>query len=300
MNEDDVQKLANHCRKVLDLKEAKLSPEYFYQSLPLCIIDAVFSLGVKYEGTRRTVKRYCDYFNLERIRKSREAIPSKDEQESVESFKQKMDSLGLEKFTKDIFRNRQRTSTKSGILKSEAVLRFASVLCKFGVNYFQDISKVISDEMFEKEIMNIPGQTSGLSLGYFFMLSGSNEFIKPDRMVLRFLEAALERRVSPGKAKELVTKTVSNLRSSYHGLTPRLLDNEMWKFQRGKPVNKVPITRTIKPRQTVSIKELLMSQVVQQEALTRLLVEKGIFTKEEFLEMVRVVNLEMKIKPKGI
>jgi len=37
-----------------------------------------------------------------------------------------------------------------------------------------------------------------------------------------------------------------------------------------------------------------MSQVVQQEALTRLLVEKGIFTKEEFLEMVRVINLEMK------
>jgi hypothetical protein len=39
-----------------------------------------------------------------------------------------------------------------------------------------------------------------------------------------------------------------------------------------------------------------MSQVVQQEALTRLLIEKGIFTKEEFLEMVRVVNKEMNRK----
>jgi hypothetical protein len=39
-----------------------------------------------------------------------------------------------------------------------------------------------------------------------------------------------------------------------------------------------------------------MSQVVQQEALTRLLVEKGIFNKEEFLEMVDVVNGEMKRK----
>jgi len=36
-----------------------------------------------------------------------------------------------------------------------------------------------------------------------------------------------------------------------------------------------------------SFEELLMSQVVQQEALTRVLVEKGIFTKEEFLEMVK-------------
>jgi hypothetical protein len=37
------------------------------------------------------------------------------------------------------------------------------------------------------------------------------------------------------------------------------------------------------PKQIVSFEELLMSQVIQQEALTRLLVEKGIFTKEEVL-----------------
>lgn len=36
------------------------------------------------------------------------------------------------------------------------------------------------------------------------------------------------------------------------------------------------------PKQLVSLEELLMSQVVQQEALTRLLAEKGVFTKEEF------------------
>ena len=34
----------------------------------------------------------------------------------------------------------------------------------------------------------------------------------------------------------------------------------------------------IDPKQIVSFEELLMSQVVQQEALTRLLIEKGIFT----------------------
>ncbi len=50
------------------------------------------------------------------------------------------------------------------------------------------------------------------------------------------------------------------------------------------------------PKQIVSFEELLMSQVVQQEALTRLLVEKGVFTKEEFLEMVNVVDRETKRK----
>ena len=48
------------------------------------------------------------------------------------------------------------------------------------------------------------------------------------------------------------------------------------------------------PKQTVSFEELLLSQVVQQEALTRLLIEKGVFTKEEFLEMVRIVDKERK------
>jgi hypothetical protein len=42
------------------------------------------------------------------------------------------------------------------------------------------------------------------------------------------------------------------------------------------------------PKQTVSFEELIMSQVVQQEALTRLLMEKGIISREEFLGMVKV------------
>jgi len=50
------------------------------------------------------------------------------------------------------------------------------------------------------------------------------------------------------------------------------------------------------PKQIVSSKELLMPQVLQQEALPRLLVEKGIFTKEAFLKMMRVVDREMKTK----
>jgi hypothetical protein len=37
-----------------------------------------------------------------------------------------------------------------------------------------------------------------------------------------------------------------------------------------------------------------MSQVIQQEALTRLHIMKGLFTKEEFLEMVRVIDQRMK------
>jgi uncharacterized protein YqgQ len=50
------------------------------------------------------------------------------------------------------------------------------------------------------------------------------------------------------------------------------------------------------PKQVVSFKELLISQMVQQEALAKLLVENEVFTKEEFLEMVEVVDRELKKK----
>jgi hypothetical protein len=53
---------------------------------------------------------------------------------------------------------------------------------------------------------------------------------------------------------------------------------------------------SLDPKQVVSFEELLLSQVVQQEALSRLLIEKGIFTKAEFLEVVKKLDQEIKLK----
>ncbi len=47
------------------------------------------------------------------------------------------------------------------------------------------------------------------------------------------------------------------------------------------------------PKKIVSSEELVRTQIVSNEAIIRLLIQKGIFTKEEFLEMVEKVNLEM-------
>jgi len=50
---------------------------------------------------------------------------------------------------------------------------------------------------------------------------------------------------------------------------------------------------------SVPFEELLMSQGVSQEALTGSLVEKEVFTKEEFWELVGVVDEKMDRKGKG-
>jgi len=57
---------------------------------------------------------------------------------------------------------------------------------------------------------------------------------------------------------------------------------------------------SLDPKQVVTFEGLLMSQVIQQEALTRLLVKKGLFGKEEFLDMVKTVNLERKKSTKRV
>ena len=50
------------------------------------------------------------------------------------------------------------------------------------------------------------------------------------------------------------------------------------------------------PKQMLSSNELLTSQVVSQEAIIRLLLEKGIFSREEFWGMLKVVDREMGIE----
>ena len=64
------------------------------------------------------------------------------------------------------------------------------------------------------------------------MLAGSDNFVKPDRMVLRFLETALSRRVMPQEAAELLRSVAQALSADFPSVTPRLLDHEVWKYQR--------------------------------------------------------------------
>ncbi len=132
----------------------------------------------------------------------------------------------------EVFRNRQRTSPRNGILKAEGSYLFAGVLREHGIEYLQDIEKVLDSRELEKAILAIPGQTSGISLQYFFMLSGSDDLIKPDRMILAFLKSVLGSPIRATEAQQLLAESAAQLRNTYPHLTPRLLDHEIWKYQR--------------------------------------------------------------------
>ena len=123
-----------------------------------------------------------------------------------------------------VYKNHQRTSATNGILKADAVARFACCLRSHSIESLHDVPKVANSQRFEAEIKAIPGQGSGISLRYFWMLAGSDQFIKPDRMVLRFLGSALSRAATVQEAGPLMIAACQLLVVKYPQLTLRLLD----------------------------------------------------------------------------
>jgi len=233
MMNDDAQRVAQYCLQVLPLESARLADEYYYQSLSLCVIDAVFSIGVRYSCVQNVVSRYCQYFGVRQFRRNRtSAPPSCEEQESISSLLERFPNRGCGGMTEEVFKNWQRTSPVNGILKTEAVLEFADVLVKHRIEYFQHIPIAVVNDELEHDIRRIPGQTSGKSLWYFWMLAGEDGFAKPDRHILEFLKDALGRTVSAEQVQALLDVATDYLRFSFPDMTVRLLDNEIWKYQR--------------------------------------------------------------------
>ena len=223
--------ISAYCRAHLDLAQAILTDQaYSYYSLPLCVIDAVFSIGVRYSSTEATVRRFCDYFHLQLSRAAQ--VPAREEQLSIAEFLRINREYGTERMADEIYRNRQRTSTKGGILKAEAAALFAQALADYGVDHFQDASNIQENFEFEAAIKEIPGQHSGVSLRYFYMLAGDTNFIKPDRMVKRFLYSATGEQLSDDECQRVLAETCAMLAKDYPNLTPRSLDNLIWKYQR--------------------------------------------------------------------
>ena len=69
MNNTNISNFVAYCEKELELynklvvKKVTDPNETFYKSLPLCIIDAVFSIGVKYTSVMKAEENFISCFN---------------------------------------------------------------------------------------------------------------------------------------------------------------------------------------------------------------------------------------------
>lgn len=233
----DKKTMEQFARQELGLADAKLSASYFYQSLPLCAVDAVFSLGVRYQSTLNVVERLCKKAALLKYRAHGSSFPAVQDQFTISQCLTRLSKHAPEVLAEEFFENKQRTSTRKGILKARAVIDFMTVLKDHGVETFQDLASADANtiEAIEVKIRKIPGQASGKGWRYFLMLAGDDNQIKPDRMIERFLARFGGKGMTPAEAHTAITELAAALKADHPHITPRLLDHMIWSYERSTP-----------------------------------------------------------------
>jgi hypothetical protein len=212
-------RLAAVLRHLSDLEdEDGWKPAPGYDSVALALIDAIWSMGVRYQGVLNVIARYT----AARIEGGGDA--KVDAPEDLLAF---IDGCGSPDAFAEAVKNRQRTSSRSGILKAEAVQKAAAVLASHDVSTPEQLRGLDADALAatEADWCGIEGQGSGLSWEYFQMLCGISG-VKADRHIRRFVAEALdvrEAQVSAADARALVIAASDELGTDW-----RVADYAIW------------------------------------------------------------------------
>ncbi len=178
-----------------------------WTSLPFCIVDAVWSIGAHYDNVVVPLvrKKFAAKFGV-----TQPTVPAREPMPADPLPLSKLDDLTVDSLTG--MTNRQRTSTRGGILKADAVLSHIAVFREHHVDTMQDALVLFSDtERFgkvDKALRSIPGEGGyGVRRNYLWMLIGQDDLIKPDRMVLRWLgRQGVE--TDPAGARDIIAAVV--------------------------------------------------------------------------------------------
>lgn len=134
--------------------------------------------------------------------------------------------------------NRQRTSTRGGIVKAEAALRYAQILASHQVATLDDgialLSRSKEVQVVDDALATVPGDGQfGIRRSYLWMLIGDDEKIKPDRMVLRWLSRnGFDG--DPLQAERLILGTVARVSAKLgRNVTAWEIDHAIWLAARG-------------------------------------------------------------------
>jgi hypothetical protein len=221
---EKVRQLAAHCRTVLGELTNLVDPPGYPDSLAMCLLDAIWSMGVRYTAVVRVVNRY---------RQHRNGLGADSGRDGLADLLTTIDLAGSPAAFADLVGNRQRTATQNGVLKADAVQVAARLLAGQGIDTTGDLHAAIRAghaRQLEGIWRTVPGQRSGISWRYLLMLAGVAE-VKPDRMIRRFVATALGvADVDPQTAASLLVQ----LQRGSPGVSLRALDHAIWQYQRNQ------------------------------------------------------------------
>ena len=212
------RQFADYCEGHFDLEH---QVNYHYQSLPICLIDCVYSLRAKYESiTLPVVQRYADaYMGGDRYASG----------DTISSLIERIDSCGGPcAFAEKIVKNHQKLG-RSLTPKEEAVYQLAHYLKLLQIETLEDFQQYESPELLEVVIRAVKG-ISDAGANYLFMLAGDPNRVKPDVHIHHSIVDACGRDVSNEECQALFTEAVELLKPKHEGLTVAALDNTIWRF----------------------------------------------------------------------
>lgn len=214
----DVESLATD-PDVVRLAGGAVRPPGYPLSLGMCVLDAVWSLGVNY--TRHVEPVLGRYASARGFQAPRAVTDSASDMATF------VDRFGGGRSFADLLGNRQMTSTRGGVLKAEAVQQACSYLAREGIE--TPVELVARADLVERGWRRIPGQkSSATGWRYLLLLAGAAE-VKPDRMVCRFLARRIGRNPSADEAHDLIVEVARRV-----GVDPAALDHSIWRFESGR------------------------------------------------------------------
>jgi len=216
-----IDRFISYCENHLDFS---IQAPIGYQSAPLCALDSVFSIGVKYKSVENVVSNFLIFLGN---------LPM-DTTISTSDVLDRIGNMSVDDLA--VVLNRQRTSTRgNSILKAEAFLRYLNIMQEFRIESCEDVRNSIDNQDFHNQIKAIPGQRSGLTLDYLYILARVDNYVKVDRHITRFTCAATGvRNLTKDEIIHCIRTAATYMsENNYYGMNARWLDHIIWTYQSG-------------------------------------------------------------------
>lgn len=212
------KQFVEYCKHNLNLEK---NESYNYQSLPICIIDCVYSLRAKYYSvTIPIVDRYAaHYMNANKNGSG----------DTVSMLIQHIDEAGgTKKFADEIIQNHQKLGGKKNIPKEDVCYQLAQYLRYLHIDTIEDFQTFESPELLEIVIRAVKG-IGDAGANYLFMLAGDPNRCKPDVHIHHCIKDSCGCDISNEECQLLFTEAVHLLNEQYPNLTVRNLDGIIWR-----------------------------------------------------------------------
>ena len=203
------------------------NPAGYRSSLALCVMDSIWSIGIRYQTVEMVLNRYLKARGYAGLKESQSCL------DGPRALLEWVEALSMPGGTPaEVFsgavQNKNRTSSVNGILKAEAVLQACFLLKSMGIDSPKDLLAQ-SDVVEPLWCSEVKGQASGISWRYLLMLSGQSG-VKPDRWIISFMQRmGVGAGMSP---KDFVQTIVAGI--GQEDIDATAVDHRIWSLERKK------------------------------------------------------------------